>query len=149
MLSRKIPSTTKFDKEVNKQAVFSLLHSPPSAHAINRSTWRMADLQDILRRQGVPLCKDVIRTIFKEAGYKWRSARVVLTSRDPEYRAKVEAINKILSELGQDEAFFSIDEYGPFAVKKKRRSKAGSPGRGLRGSAVAEVKGVDDPHCCA
>jgi len=25
---RKIPSTTKFDKEPNKQAVFSLLHTP-------------------------------------------------------------------------------------------------------------------------
>jgi hypothetical protein len=76
----------------------------------------MADLQEVLRRQGLPLCKDVIRTIVKEAGYKWRSARVVLTSRDPEYRTKVDGIKKILSELGQDEAFFSIDEYGPSAV---------------------------------
>jgi hypothetical protein len=89
----------------------------------------MADLQEVLRRQGLPLCKDVIRTILKEAGYKWRSARVVLTSRDPEYRPKVEAIKKLLSELGQDEAFFSIDEYGPFAVKKKGGVKRVPPGQ--------------------
>jgi hypothetical protein len=87
----------------------------------------MIDLQGVLRRQGLPLCKDVIRTIIKQAGYKWRSARVVLTSRDPEYRAKVDAVKKILSELGQDEAFFSIDEYGPFAVKKKDGVKRVAP----------------------
>jgi transposase len=129
LLARKTPSTTKFDKEPNKQAVFSLLHAPPSTHGINRTTWRMGDLQEVLRRQRQPLCKDVIRTILKDAGYKWRSARTVLTSRDPEYRAKVEAINNILSELGQDEAFFSIDEYGPFAVKKKGGVKRVPPGQ--------------------
>jgi transposase len=129
LLARKTPSTTKFDKEPNKQTVFSLLHAPPSAYGINRTTWRMVDLQEVLRRQGQPLCKDVIRTILKDAGYKWRSARTVLTSKDPEYRAKVEAINNILSELGQDEAFFSIDEYGPFAVKKKGGLKRVPPGQ--------------------
>jgi len=44
---------------------------------------------------------------------------VVLTSQDPEYRVKIEVIKKILSGLKKDEAFFSIDEFGPFAVKKK------------------------------
>jgi transposase len=129
LLARKIPSTTKFDKEHNKQAVFSLLHSPPSTHAINRSSWRIADLKEVLRRQGLLLSKDIIRTILKQAGYRWRSARVVLTSRDPEYRTKLEAIKKILSGLGQDEAFFSIDEYGPFAVKKKGGVKRVAPGQ--------------------
>jgi len=43
----------------------------------------------------------------------------VLTSRDPNYRTKVERIVKILSELKSDEVFFSIDEFGPFAVKKR------------------------------
>jgi hypothetical protein len=65
------------------------------------------------------MCKDVIRTIIKEAGFRWRKARVVLTSRDPDYREKVDAIRSILSGLTPDEAFFSIDEFGPFAVKCK------------------------------
>jgi len=129
LMAGKVVTTAKFGKESNKQAVFSLLHSPPSAYGVNRTTWRMADLQVVLRTQGVPLCKDVICTILKEAGYKWRSARVVLTSRDPEYRTKVEAIKKLLSELGRDEAFFSIDEYGPFAVKKKGGIKRIPPGQ--------------------
>ncbi len=70
---------------------------------------------------------DVIRTIIKEAGYKWRKARIVLTSKDPEYRAKIEVIKKILSELKSDEAFFSIDEFGPFAVKKRGGRKRVAP----------------------
>jgi len=129
LMFRKSPTTTKYDKEHNKQAVFSLLHSPPSTYGINRTTWRMVDLQMVLRRQGSPLCKRVIRTILKKAGYKWRSARIVLTSRDPDYRTKVDGIKKILSELSENEAFFSIDEYGPFAVKKKGGVKRVAPGQ--------------------
>jgi transposase len=110
-----------------KQAVFGLLHTPPSAHGINRSTWRLTDLQKVLRSQRQPLCRDVIRTIIQRAGYKWRKARIVLTSQDPEYRVKIEAIKKILSELKKDEAFFSIDEFGPFAVKKRCGRKRVGP----------------------
>ena len=42
-----------------------------------------------------------------------------MTSSDPLYREKVDAIKKVLSELKDDEAFFSIDEFGPFAVKMR------------------------------
>jgi len=129
LLARKIPSRTKFDKDPNKKAVFSLLHTPPSVYGINRTTWRMADLEEVLQRQGTPLCKGVIYKIIEEAGYKWRRARVVLTSKDPKYRTKVEGVQKILSELGPDEAFFSVDEYGPFAVKQKGGVKRVAPGQ--------------------
>ena len=121
-------SSTKYDKVSNKQAVFSLLHSPRSAHGINRTTWTMTNLQDVLRSQGASMCKDVIRSIIKQAGYRWRCARVVLTRRDPEYRAKLDAIEEILSRLKPDEAFFSIDEYGPFAIKQKGGTKRVAPG---------------------
>ncbi len=112
-------SSAKIDKYSNKEAVFSLLHSPPSLHGFNRTTWRMVDLQSALRRQGKSMCKSVIHTIIKEAGFRWRKARIVLTSHDPDYREKVDAIKSILSGLTSDEAFFSIDEFGPFAVKRK------------------------------
>jgi hypothetical protein len=116
---RQRKSTAKIDKYYNKQAVFSLLHSPPSLHGFNRTTWRMVDLHAALRRQGQPMCRSVIHTIIKEAGFRWRKARIVLTSRDPDYREKVNAIKSVLSGLRPDEAFFSIDEFGPFAVKCK------------------------------
>jgi transposase len=123
LMDRKVQSTTKSKNDSNKQAVFSLLHVPPSTYGINRTTWRMTDLQEVLRHQGFFFCKDIIRRIIREAGYKWRKARIVLTSTDPQYRTKVDGIKQILSKLGGDEAFFSIDEYGPFAVKKKGGKK--------------------------
>ena len=130
--TRLFARTTRSDKkseiDSNKSAVFSLMHSPPAAYGINRTTWRMADLRKVLTEEGHPMCCDVIHTIIKEAGWKWRHARVVLTSNDPEYRTKVDVIKKILSELKPDEAFFSIDEYGPFAIKQKGGVKQVAPG---------------------
>ena len=40
------------DNEQIRRAVFALLHEPPSAIGINRTTWRMADLTTTLRRGG-------------------------------------------------------------------------------------------------
>ena len=127
LFARKPSNSKKSDNESITRAAFTLLHSPPAAYGINRTTWRMIDLQRILREQHQPVCSDVIRRIIKEAGYKWRRARIVLTSKDPDYRSKVDAIKKILSELREDEAFFSIDEYGPFAVKQKGGRKRVAP----------------------
>jgi transposase/transposase-like protein len=117
-------STRKFDNEAIKQAVFRVLHEPPSNYGINRTTWVMPDLRRVLRETGHPACPEVIRKITKAAGYRWRKARVVLTSSDPGYTEKLDHIRSILSGLRPDEAFFSIDEFGPFAVKMK-------PGRAL------------------
>jgi hypothetical protein len=100
-----------------KKAVFSLLHQPPSNFGINRTTWKMADLSRTMKETGEPAGEDVIRKIVKQAGYRWRKARVVLTSNDSEFSEKLRHIQSILSGLKADEAFFSIDEYGPFAIK--------------------------------
>jgi hypothetical protein len=40
---------------------------------------------------------------------------------------KVDTIKEILQQLKANEAFFSIDEYGPFAVKKKGGRKRVAP----------------------
>jgi hypothetical protein len=40
-----------------------------------------------------------------------------LTSKDPDYAQKLAHIRSILSQFSPDQAFFSIDEFGPFAVK--------------------------------
>lgn len=114
------------DKRI-KEAVFALLHSPPSMYGINRSSWKLEDLHSILKTQGLTLCRASIRTVIKNAGYRWRKARVVLTSRDPEYRVKVDAIKRILRALKSNEAFFSVDEYAPFAVKKRGGRKRVAP----------------------
>jgi transposase len=123
------PNATKPRPDPKReQFLFSVLHSPPSAHGINRTTWRMDDLYRIMAASGHGTSKKRIRTFIKMAGFKWRKAKVVLTSSDPEYHAKVGIIKQILSDLKSDEAFFSIDEYGPFAIKRRGGTKRVGPG---------------------
>lgn len=102
-----------------KEAVFTLLHEPPSLSGFNRTTWRLIDLRAAMKVRGVTACSSVISTVIKNAGYRWRKARVVLTSNDPEYRQKLMVVQNILMNLKLDERFFSIDEYGPFSIKMK------------------------------
>ena len=110
-----------------KALLVSILHRPPSDFGINRTSWRMVDLHRILREQGQPLSGARMRRVIRSTGFKWRKARVVLTSRDPDYSQKVRRIKQILAGLKNDEAFFSIDEFGPFAVKKKGGRKRVGP----------------------
>ncbi|UVC11888.1 IS630 family transposase [Rhizobium sp. TH2] len=109
--------------------VFSVLHEPPSAYGLNRTSWRMEDLAEVLSVKGTPACLAVIREITKKAGYKWRKARIVLTSSDPEYAVKLAKLQHILRNLRPDEAFFSVDEFGPFAVKTKPGRVLAPPGK--------------------
>jgi transposase len=124
---RRQAANRKFDSKPLKDAIFTLLHEPPSNYDINRTTWKMADFKEVLAKNGYPACPDVIRKITKDAGYRWRKARVVLTSQDPEYREKLERIHDVLGNLKEDEAFFSIDEFGPFAIKTKGGRKLVGP----------------------
>jgi transposase len=116
LFSRK-PRIKKCDDEVLKSEIFRVLHQPPSNYGINRTSWTMPLLRKVLSENGSPVCPDVIRSITWAAKYRWRKARVVLTSTDPTYSEKLDRIHSILSGLKSDEVFFSIDEYGPFAVK--------------------------------
>jgi hypothetical protein len=88
----------------------------------------MADLRRVLGEKGHKASSQVIRTIVRDAGYKWKNARKVLTSNDPKYQEKLERIQSILSSLGPNERFFSIDEYGPFAVKMQGGRSLVPPG---------------------
>ena len=117
LFSRQADSSRDLTNASTKQAVFALLHEPPANHGINRTTWKMADFVRVLRFQGYSVCPQNIRRITKAAGYRWRKARTVLTSKDPDYAQKLAHIRSILSQFSPDQAFFSIDEFGPFAVK--------------------------------
>jgi len=65
----------------------------------------------------MPVSSHALKKIIDNSGHKYRKARTTLTSNDPEYREKVQEIKNILSNLKVNEKFFSIDEYGPFAIK--------------------------------
>jgi transposase len=116
------------ENEQLRNNVFALLHEPPSAIGVNRTTWRMADLTQVLRERGTPVCAQVVREITRSAGWRWRRARKVLTSTDPEYREKVHHIQSVLAELHETEAFFSIDEFGPFSIRAQGGRALVGPG---------------------
>jgi transposase len=119
----------KHEQDVYKTAVFDLLHSPPQSHGINRTSWRMADLIGVLKQRGIMINKDSIRQIIKKAGFKFRKAKRVLTSNDPEYRDKLQEITRTLSSLTESQKFFSIDEFGPFSVKMQGGRALTAPGQ--------------------
>jgi transposase len=121
------PGIKKADDEDIKSAIFAILHTPPGEHNINRTSWRLADLKICLAKRGIHISKDLISEIVKSAGYSWRKARVVLTSKDPDYRKKLTRIQNILSNLGDNDFFFSVDEFGPIAIKAKGGKKLVAP----------------------
>jgi len=116
------------DREDVKEQLFKVLHAPPSEYGFNRTTWKLNDLQQALAQSQVCIGRHAMRKIIRDAGYRWIKARKVLTSKDPDYRNKLDQIHRILSSLGDREGFFSIDEYGPFAVKHRGGRKLIAPG---------------------
>lgn len=112
-----------------KEATFRILHEPPRNHGINRSSWNLRELRATLISQGYPVGIQTLRTIIRDAGWKWKKAKIVLTSQDPDYSDKLAIIQTILRGLTPDEAFFSIDEFGPFSVKMKPGRLLAAPGQ--------------------
>src|SRR5437879_13738646 len=51
-----------------------------------------------------------------------------IMSNNPYYRTKLDYIQHILGSLAKDEGFFSIDEYGPFSVKRRAGRRLVAPG---------------------
>lgn len=111
-----------------KEAVIATLHSPPSTFGINRTTWKQADLRRVLAQKDIPICERNIRLILRNAGYRWRKAKKVLTSNAPDYRQKLDRIKLILANIGPNDRFFSIDEFGPFHITKKPGRRLVAPG---------------------
>ena len=128
MFAPQTKSNRKIDNEDLRRAVFSLLHEPPTNHGINRTSWTMPLLCRVLKENGRQVGTALVAKMIKAAGYKWRKAKIVLTSNDPTYKEKLARIRSILSNLQPDEAFFSIDEYGPFAIKTKPGRTLAPPG---------------------
>ncbi len=63
------------DDDLVKQTLFRVLHEPPSLHGLNRTSWRLTDLKAVLAAEGKPIGLDAIRTLIKQAGFRWRKAR--------------------------------------------------------------------------
>jgi transposase len=115
-----------------KERLVKIIHESPSLHGVNRTTWTLETLAASYRSfYGEAISRSMVSQYFTELGYKFKKARRALTSPDPEYRTKLKQITAILSRLGDREKFFSIDEFGPCAVKR-RGGRALVPGDQIR-----------------
>lgn len=128
-LNKNIKEERNYQKEELKELVFKILHTPPSEYGINRTTWTRKLIQDAaIYNEGYKIGLNTIDRIIKNAGYRFLKAREVLTSNDPEYKEKLKKITRILKRLGQNDRFFSIDEFGPFSVKHHTGTRLVPPG---------------------
>jgi len=112
------------DKEITdkikekKERLIKLLHQTPHLYDINRTSWSLKTLAETFGKvYGKPISKSSISEYIRSEGYTFKKARKTLTSPDPQFREKVAKITDILSHLGPKGKFFSIDEFGPFAIK--------------------------------
>lgn len=117
LLFHKTVGSKKYQIPKYSREIFATLHSPPSTYGFNRTTWKLDDIQKVMSKKALNINKRYISKIINQAGYKVCKAKRALTSNDPNYRKKLKKITSILSNLGHREKFFSIDEYGPFAIK--------------------------------
>jgi transposase len=103
---------------LKKHRLIQLLHESPSLHNINRSSWSLDTLAQVYNTlYAERICRSSVSEYIRAEGYTFKKARTVLTSPDPEYRAKLRKITDILSNLSPKQKFFSIDEFGPVAIK--------------------------------
>jgi transposase len=116
--TRGIPEQVVNNIKLKKERIIKLIHESPSLHNINRTSWSLKTLaQAYAKVYRETISKTAISEYVRAEGYTFKKARTVLTSPDPEYRTKLKKITNILSNLKQNEKFFSIDEFGPVAIK--------------------------------
>jgi transposase len=100
--------------------ILEIFHHKPTAFGINRTSWtHSALLKAYDQSYGELISRSTLARILRRAGVRWRKARKVLTSPDPRYHEKVELLLNTLHNLGENEMFFFLDEWGPTQIRKR------------------------------
>ena len=114
------PSVRLTEMKLKRDRIVEILHESPQIHGINRASWSLKTLAQAFEKQyGQFIGKSTVSDYVMAEGYTFKKARRVLTSPDPSYREKLQEITRVLSNLRDDEKFFSIDEFGPFCVRMR------------------------------
>ena len=117
---RRKDAMSKSENKKRLDAILQVIHAPPSIYDINRTTWTLPTIrQALINTTDICVSTATIGRIIRQAGLSWKRIRTKLTSSDPEYREKVKKITAILQGLGPRDRFFSVDEFGPFAIKAR------------------------------
>lgn len=113
-------SPSAAEDRVKTNRILELLHNKPTFYGINRTNWTQPALFAAYSRSfNETIARTTLTRLLRQAGYRWRKARRVLTSPDPCYHEKVELLLATIHSLASDEMFFFLDEWGPVQVKKR------------------------------
>jgi len=105
--------------EERTKRLLEILHQPPATFGVNRTNWSMKSIVEVYEKEyGERIGKSTASHYIRQAGYRIKKASRVLTSRDPDYREKVEVLLHTLQSLGENEMFYFVDELGPMRVKR-------------------------------
>jgi transposase len=116
--TKKASETSRAKLESKKINLIKIIHESPKAYDINRASWSLKTLSGAYHKtHGERISVSSISEYFTSAGYRFKKAKKVLTSDDPNYREKLAKITDALSQLAPNEKFFSIDEFGPFSIR--------------------------------
>lgn len=122
------PSADAASDVIRRKRILEILHNRPTQYGINRTSWTQPTLiQAYLKSHGENLSRYAVVRILDVVHYRWKKARRVLTSPDPNYNEKVELLLKTLHSLAADEMFFFLDEWGPVQVKMRGGKAYQSP----------------------
>jgi putative transposase len=88
-----------------------LLAQTPRDFGYFRTRWSCAILAELLREQHrVRLSRESVRRAVHALGFVWRRPRPVVGPRDPQHRAKMQRIGRLLATLPPDEVAVFQDE---------------------------------------
>jgi len=114
-----IPTDKQKTSQLKAKLIMEILHRSPNSFGINRTSWTQPLIAKVYESiHGQRIGASTVGGLIRDSGYSFRKARRVLTSPDPDYAEKVEALLSILHRLRPDEDLFFLDEFGPRAVKK-------------------------------
>jgi len=86
--TRSVDKKTRDAIEAKKERLSKLIHEPPSLHGINRASWSLKTAA-YEKVYGTPISRSMVSAYFIAMGYKFKKARKVPTSPDPEFRMKL------------------------------------------------------------
>ncbi len=106
--------------EEKTERILALLHQPPRAYGFPDAAWKGKMLAEAYAATyGSTISTCMVFHYLNQRGFRFKQAKAVLTSNDPEFQKKVDKVLAIVRKLGPKDRFFSIDEMGPVSVRIK------------------------------
>jgi transposase len=106
--------------EAKMDDLIHLVRQSPKLFGVDSTSWTIVELARVYAKQsGKYIAQSTVSVYLKARGVRFKRSREMITSSDAKFNVKYEAIQQILANLGDKEKFFSIDEYGPRAVRPR------------------------------